>query len=778
MHIGISNVHFLLKTLTNKGKMIHYIYRYMKGKKAMKKVWSFVLAGTMALSSLSATAAEVVWGSDTLSRGTLTANVREIEAGDMVSVALYQGDELTNVSVQTAESDTATVSVRATNNDEYARVFVWDKDSLEPKGEITSRLTKNGVWDDAIFSDNQISNKADSVGYKTIDPLTGEYSIKMNVTVLSKGDNAIMLGDSDNGALSYGSSSAILLFNGDDFAVRAGNGSGGYSASAVNLCPVELNKTYEIEFRGNIETNTYQVIITAGDERFVSTVMTARTNGEAIDTIALISNSKNTTVNDGYYSDFAFLGKNLEISTDPEDIVVEPLYVYDGFEGLYYGIKVDGMYVRGNNGRLSYDYSTVADTSAMFIPRDMGDGSYAFVCRSSNNRITIPGTGWLDGDNLRSAAYATNDNTQHWILEESENYSEDNLSYYIKHIDSDEYMGTTSSWLYGDILALVDESEKTEFTFEPLYDESPLYKVSRMSVYNMLTDRQRYMLESVYESVAGDIFGRYGGHAEWTPRIRMDNMFNDILSGNLTEAEQLQQINDFLNKSVNGHIYDGQASYQTVSTSLPGTDGLYWEVDEGTAGTYDFWRGTKLDGVLYKLTIYEADGTEQQTINLYVQDDGIAQKNAETFKSIIVQIPHNFRRHLRNVKVRSDNANSYNGGGSDMYIRLNWSPDANGMRSTVVHELGHIIDSQNGYWASGAGWANAIAADMYAPSTYGATNATEDFAEFSRMYFSAYGNADMQRGLQVIMPERYASFGRLRKNNMDGWGLWEDEYTK
>ena len=51
------------------------------------------------------------------------------------------------------------------------------------------------------------------------------------------------------------------------------------------------------------------------------------------------------------------------------------------------------------------------------------------------------------------------------------------------------------------------------------------------------------------------------------------------------------------------------------------------------------------------------------------------------------------------------------------------------------------------------------------------------FAEFSRMYFAAYSCKDRQRGLAVIMPERYASFGRLRKQNMGGWGLWEDEYT-
>ncbi len=741
----------------------------------MKKVISTVLAFLLMFST-SVNAAEVVWSKYTL-KGDISATVTGIEADDKVTVGIYNADdELLEAKSTIAEADSAKIDLRRAGGD-YARVFVWDEKSLEPKGEITTVITADGITEDAIFSDNQQPNRTDEVvGYRTFDALSGEYMIKLEVTVWSKGDNAIMLGDSKNGTLSYGTSSAILLFNGDYFAVRNGNGNGSYAANAVNLCEVKTGEKYEVIFHGNTKDNTYQVIVSYGKKRYTSSMMHARTDAQAIDTIALVSNGKNTTVKNGCYSDFAFLGKNFTIITDPDDMVLAPIYVYEGFEGLYYGLKIDGKYVRGNNGRLSYDYNTVADESAMFIPRDMGDGSYAFVCRSSNNRITTPSSGLLSGSNLRSAAYATNDNTQHWVLEESENYSDENLSYYIKHIDSDKYIGTTSSWMYGDILALVNEGEKAEVTFEPLYNESLLYLVSKTSAYNSLTDRQRFMIESVYESVAGDIFGRYGGHSEWTPRIRMDNLFNEILGNTLTEGEKVTKLNEFLN-ATNGFIYSNQASYETVSTKLPGTEGLYCEIDEGVAGTYDFWRGTMLKGVLYKYKIYTAEGELEQTLNLYVQDDGTAQKNAETFKKVIVQIPYAFRRHLKNVKVRSDNANSYNGGGSDMYIRLNWSPDANNMRSTVTHELGHIIDSQNGYWASGGGWATAIAQDMYTPSTYGATNSTEDFAEFCRMYFQAYSCKDLQRGLKVIMPERYASFGRLRKQNMAGWGLWEDEYT-
>ncbi len=733
----------------------------------MKKLVTIILVFALLLLALPANAFEVSWNGWYWYFGYARADITNAEDGNQAVLAVYSeaDDTLLRVSRANISNGNASTSVRVSSG-EYARVFVWNGTSLEPSGDYPFNVTRDGVNGKGfVFSDNQKANNSNAVGYKSLTPFTGEYTLRMNVTVSEKGDNAIMIGDSANGELSYNTSSAILLFNGDNFSVRPGDGNGNYSGEAYVLCPVEEGKSYIVTIIGNTEKNTYRIAIKDGENEYTSANLTARRNAEKIDTLALISNAKNTTNNSGFYEDFAFYARNIELSADFEEVVID--YKYNGFAGLYYAIKADDNYIRGNMGKLSCDYTSVKDDSAKFIPRDMGDGSYAFVCKSSNNRITLS----QDAENLLSSAYDVNSDNQHWVLEESENHSKENLSYYMKNLNTGEYIGTGNN-----VLVKTNENGKQEITLEPLYSESPLYLVSETEAYNALSDAQKKRIEEVYESVAGDIFGRYGGHSEWTPRIRLDNMFNEILSGKLDAAEQRTLLSDFLS-TANNFIYSGQASYEAVSTSIPGTKGLYWTVDEGTAGNYDFWRGTMLDGVLYKLTIHEADGAVQQTLNLYVQDDGTAKTNAETFKNVIVQIPHVFRTKLRNIKVRSDNANSYNGGGGDLYIRLNWSPDKNSMRSTVVHELGHIIDSNNGSWSAGGGWNNAIMSDMYTPSTYGGTNSTEDFAEFSRLYFSCYGNRDMQRGLKIIMPERYASFGRLRKNNLGGWGLWKDEYT-
>lgn len=730
----------------------------------MKKALSILLIISVLL-AVNVNAAEIVW-SEYKTGSQLTAFINGVKEGDKVIIGVFNGEnELIRASSTVSEGSSVSVSVN-TNSGQYTKTFIWDDESLEPENTVYSSITPHGIKDDVIFSDNQQPNRQTPVtGYRTFDPISGDYMVKLYVTLWKKGDNAIVLGDSKNGTLHYGTSSATLLFNGDNFSVRNGAGDGSYSASAVNLCSAEENKTYEVIFWGNTDTDTYKVIISQGENRYISESLHSRTNGESIDTIALISNGRNTTVVNDCYSDFAFTGRGLTALDEPE-----PIFTYDGFEGLYYGLMVDGRYVRGNSGKLTYDYEGVKDASAMFIPRDMGDGSHAFVCRSSNNRMTVPGNKY---ENIASAAYATNDNSQHWIMEKSENWSEDNLAYYLKHIDSDNYVG------YGigtNNLTLRGEDYKAEITFVPLYKESPLYLVSRTKVYNNLTDRQRFMLESVYESVAGDIFGRYGGYTDWTPRIRMDNLFDEVLSGSLTEEAQTTKFSEFFNDT-NSFIYANQANYEAVSLELPGSVGCYTEIGEGVEGSYDFWRGTMLNGVKYPVTIYNGEGEKEQTLTVYVQNNDVAQHNYNIFLQAIIQIPYEFRTHLKNVKIRIDNANSFNGGGNDVYVRLNWKMDRGGMRSTLVHELGHIVDQRNGNWASGSGWSWAISQDLFTPSAYGATNNAEDFAEFSRMYFAAYSCKDRQRGLAVIMPERYASFGRLRKQNMAGWGLWEDEYT-
>ncbi|MCH5186864.1 MAG: hypothetical protein J1F63_00570 [Oscillospiraceae bacterium] len=626
-------------------------------------------------------------------------------------------------------------------------------------------------------SDNQLSGNSASVGYHEIDPaIAGEYTVSFELTIVREGDNAVLLGDSANGTLAYNTSSAILLFpNNGYFGVRTGNGNGGYTdTTQTNLCEAKAGETYAVTISGNITENTYRVSVTGADGiAYTSGTMRARTNGAKIDTIALISNSHNTTVRNGNYSNYYFYIDNFSaaggavIPGEPE-VPVDPSEVeYKGFAGLYYGITVNDKYIRGNSGRISADYNSVRDTSAQFLPRDMADGTFALLCRSSNRRITTAD----QGSQLPSGDYAYNDLTQHWYLEESENYSPEHLSYYMRSADNDVYIGLSGSYL-----AAVAEANKVELVFNPLYDESPLYLASRTSAYAMLTEAQRKRIETIYETVAGDVFDRYSNNivgAEWTARKRLDNIFNTkILPGDLSVTAQYNSLNNFFN-TTDGYLVTNTDLYPP-SANLPETEGVTCATDDGVYGSYDFWRGTMLNGTRYTLRIYNKDGSLQQSMDLYVEDHNDARTNAENFKKAVVQIPYSYRRYIRSVKIRVDTANSFNCGTSDLYIRVQGTRDVNTIKNLISHEFSHSVDMSNGNWSHGGGWANAMANDMIMVSQYANTSKYEDFAEFGRLYFVCYNNRDRQKALQLLFPERYASYWRLRHQRLDGFELWED----
>lgn len=743
----------------------------------MKKLFTTMIFLFTVLLCLAGTAqadgVKVEWNMGALTDGEISVTLTGAQDGLTAVLALYDGDTLVSANRKTVENSAAKLKADVKNSENgIAKLMLWDWSNQRPLSEVLSVITPDGITPEQLWvSDNQRQNKPDTVAYHNIEPaLNGKYTVSFDLTINSNGDNAVLLGDSTNGSLAYATSSAILLFRDGNFAVRNGNGNGSYTADAVNLCTAELGKVYTVTASGDITENVYTVSITdEGGNTYTSGELHARKNGAKLDTIALISNQHNTVVNDGNYSDFYFFIRNFlakEVVEEPESPE------YNGFAGRYYGITVNGQYIRGNTGMISADWPSVQDDSAQFIPRDMADGTFALLCRSSNRRIT---TASLNSQ-LTSGDYATNDKTQHWYLEESENYTPEHLSYYLRSADNDMYIG-----LSGGYLAAVNEANKVELVFDPLNDESPLYQVSRTAAYARLTSAQRARIVTFYETLAGDVFDRYSGsdYVNWTFRGRLDKAFAEILSGDLDEDEQYERLAAMLNRD-NGFLVQGLDSY-APSMNLPGIENLRYEIDGGTYGNYDFWRGAMQDGTMYNLKIYDGDEL-QQTIKLYVQDDewGYSKNNSQTFLSVITKIPYIYRRNIRSVKIREDNATSFNCGATELYIRLNYHMgDPYRMLGTLTHELNHSLDQTNGYWSHGGAWAKAMEDDMIMVSQYARSTVDEDFAEFGRLYAACYDNQDRQKALQLLFPNRYASYWRLRNNNLGGFQLWEDtEYIE
>lgn len=634
-------------------------------------------------------------------------------------------------------------------------LIVYENETAEANFTFKLKEPEVEKW----YSDDQKTNHSATIAYHSFEALDGEYEMSFELTLVKKGDNAVMLHDSDKTVLDYANSSVILLFKGSDFAVRNGNGSGSYTAAAVNICPAEEGKTYKIKIYGSVAENSYTIAITDEEgETYIGGPVKARTNGSKLDSLALISNSHKTLVSGEDYSDYSFYITGFNAET----IVDDPLY--SGFAGRYYGVRAKGKYVRGNNGRLSADWTAVKDNSAMFLPRDMGDGTFAFVCRSSERRITA-----ADSGPLVSGDYDYNGISQHWILEESENYSDEAPAYYLKSAENGMYVGLSDGYL-----TAVNEKDKIELVFEPLNEESPLRLISETDAYGRLSKAQRRRLEMIYETVAGDVFDRYSNDiigAEWTPRKRIDNIYKEAAD---SDDELYNKLTNFLSTGGGYLMTDGTISLCPVSAELPGTSGVTYKVTDGEEGTYDLWNGTMISGTKYNLSIYAADGSVQQTIALYVQNSDDPKRNAEYFPEAFIRIPYVYRKNIKTVKIREDEANSFNCGYSDLYIRVQGTRDTDTMLRILCHEMSHSVSAGAGGWAEGNGWAQAINDDMISVSEYGGNNSTEDFAEFGRLYFICYGNRDRQKALQLLFPNRYASFYRLRHSYLGGFELWED----
>ena len=68
-------------------------------------------------------------------------------------------------------------------------------------------------------------------------------------------------------------------------------------------------------------------------------------------------------------------------------------YAYTGFSGIYQQICVGEKVVCRDGDNFLLSDMPASEPSAQFLPRDMGDGSYAFENRSTEKRIAAAGAG-------------------------------------------------------------------------------------------------------------------------------------------------------------------------------------------------------------------------------------------------------------------------------------------------------------------------------------------------------------------------------------------------
>ncbi len=396
--------------------------------------------------------------------------------------------------------------------------------------------------------------------------------------------------------------------------------------------------------------------------------------------------------------------------------------------------------------------------------RDVLDKIPAALYFETTGKYLVLGTSARQGTKVSLNAALTRDGAEQFLLEKAEDWSSDNLSYYLYHPQSGLYIGmdeNQSLYAYG------KTKPNTSFLFEKS-GYSPVGLLTTLPGYAELSEAEKERVLDVYGGVgAKSLFRRGGLDTEWTVENALRETVTSIYENRdaTTPEEQAEAIRNGMALKV----YSGQTNYYNLP-DLPGTTGLKTELSEGEAGTYDFWRGTMMSGKKYTFSIIDEYGTHTMTI--YIQDDSTAQKNAENLMEAIKQIPYPLRRNIKTIRVRKDNANNYNCGQNDLYMRLNWTQSVNAIAQYLTHEFGHSMDFS--YNVNGSkDWEKAMAADILKVSDYGSNNGYEDFADFGRLYFQQYGNYNAMYALRQLYPNRYRVYTRTLLS-----AQYEDVYEK
>lgn len=447
---------------------------------------------------------------------------------------------------------------------------------------------------------------------------------------------------------------------------------------------------------------------------------------------------------------------------------------YVGFSGIYQKIYVNSLLLcsAGNGYSLlaGADAASADGQAVEFLPRDMGDGSYAFENRLSEKRIAAAPEGAalaetvydIRGDGTGGGYTGLNDCTQHWIRE---TVSETQRQYKLKSMENGLYMGVSEE---GN-LAAVPQEQAAVITFVPQYNDSPLYQLSVNGGFASLRDEQKDRLIAVYESVAADVFEQnYNYNKEKsTPRAIIDS----YLSHPEDLASYLTVDNAYL--TPNAFRYGA-----VLEKGLPGT--------EGVTARYDDWeeqqvRPDKTNRFKVKCRVYSADGSEEQWFHVYVYNAEDQRNNAKTLLEVLPLIPYPLRKDINSVSClpQDSNGSAYMTDQDNITIKMDRTESVNSMLRQLVHELGHVLDhtsakhfgvSQHKY-SSAPEWSVAWGSDIFRPSLYG-DKMVEDFAEFCLLYFSAFANRDWQQAVRILFPARFQVFEKLRAEMLDNYSPW------
>lgn len=218
----------------------------------------------------------------------------------------------------------------------------------------------------------------------------------------------------------------------------------------------------------------------------------------------------------------------------------------------------------------------------------------------------------------------------------------------------------------------------------------------------------------------------------------------------LGEKEQKQVLTTALTYTASGQV-TGNVTNETVAP--------YKIVSKEQVENFDIWRGSRCTAWVFQV---EMEGDVEGQVHKFQFATNEENPDAEMITKSIEAIgvfPYALRQHVHYLYwKKGDTANSYNGGGNSIWIRLTWEPSRQQISQTLSHELGHVLE-QNMLNDPDV-WSLAEKMDACPISSYGSSNETEDLAEFSRLYWTNLGK-DTFGELEKVYPNRLKIFKGL-----------------
>lgn len=360
----------------------------------------------------------------------------------------------------------------------------------------------------------------------------------------------------------------------------------------------------------------------------------------------------------------------------------------------------------------------------------LAGGMCYMVNQRSGRSLDVPDAKKEDG--IQLIQYSYNGNSQQKMT-----VSPVDGGFTIKPSHADMYLADQD----GKLVQISDPTaENAKWTFAVVSD-ALMNRAKESEGYKLLGEEQKRAFDTYFFSSLDLSLGVFNS-AETL--LSTSNYFT------LTPAEQMRVLSTALTYTSSGQVV-GNVVNETVAP--------YKIVSKEQVENFDIWRGSRCTAWVFQI---EMEGDVPGQVHKFQfatnEEDPDAEMITKSIEAIGV-FPYALRQHMHYLYwKKGDTANSYNGGGNSIWIRLTWEPTRQQISQTLSHELGHVLE-QNMLQDPDV-WSLAERLDCTPISSYGSSNETEDLAEFSRLYWTNLGK-DTFAELERVYPNRYKVFTGL-----------------